>query len=134
MALSEQEQALLAQLEKQLNEDPAFSSTMTGAQPALDLAPKASARNLVIGALIAVLGLGVLIAGVSTKLIVVGVLGFLITCGGIYFATLTPKAGAKATAGASSTAKASKAQSGKYSNFMRNLEDKWDERQGGSRP
>ena len=133
MALSEQEQALLAQLEKQLNDDPVFSSTMTGSQPVLDRAPKASPRNLVIGALIAVLGLGVLIAGVSTKLIVVGVLGFLITCGGIYWATTAPKVAGHAASGASSAPTSSKGQCGKYSSFMRNLEDKWDERQGGSR-
>ena len=58
MALSERERELLAQLEKQLNEDPAFTSTMTGPQPLVAPAVSSSPRNLVIGALVAVVGLG----------------------------------------------------------------------------
>lgn len=132
MALSEREQELLAQLEKQLNDDPTFTSSMPTV-PEAELGEgtplAASPRNLAIGALIAVVGLGVIIAGVSTKLILVGVLGFLIAAGGVYFATLKPK---KTLAKAPKTATGAGSGTQK-SGFMRNLEDKWDERQGGSR-
>lgn len=132
MALSEQEQELLAQLEKQLNEDPAFASTMTGSQPLVAQAVSSSPRNLVIGALVAVVGLGIIIAGVSTKLILLGVLGFVVAAAGVYFATTAPKGkGTKATGGASTCPTPSKNKGN--SRFMQNLENKWDERQGGSR-
>lgn len=131
MALSEREKELLAQLEKQLNEDPAFASTMTGPQPLVTPAVSSSPRNLVIGALIAVVGLGVIIAGVSTKLILVGVLGFVIAAGGVYFATTAPKGSTKA--GEQASARSTPAKAKGNSRFMQNLENKWDERQGGSR-
>lgn len=132
MALSEREQELLAQLEKQLNEDPAFASTMTGPQPLVAPAVSSSPRNLVIGALVAVVGLGIIIAGVSTKLILLGVLGFVVAAAGVYFATTAPKGkGTKATGGASTRPTPSKNKGN--SRFMQNLENKWDERQGGSR-
>lgn len=132
MALSEREQELLAQLEKQLNEDPAFASTMTGPQPLVAPAVSSSPRNLVIGALVAVVGLGIIIAGVSTKLILLGVLGFVVAAAGVYFATTAPKGkGAKATGGAPARPTPSKNKGN--SRFMQNLENKWDERQGGSR-
>ncbi|MDY6051178.1 MAG: DUF3040 domain-containing protein [Rothia sp. (in: high G+C Gram-positive bacteria)] len=131
MALSDREQELLAQLEKQLNDDPAFASTMTGPQPLVAPAVSSSPRNLVLGALIAVVGLGIIIAGVSTKLIVLGVLGFVVAAAGVYVATTAPqksKANGKRGSGPSVPSKA-----GSTSSFMQHLEDKWDERQGGSR-
>ena len=131
MALSEREQELLAQLEKQLNDDPAFASTMTGPQPLVAPAVTSSPRNLVIGALVAVVGLGVIIAGVSTKIILLGVLGFVLAAAGVYFATTAPK-GAKAAGGGASAHPAPSKTKGS-SRFMQNLENKWDERQGGSR-
>lgn len=131
MALSEREQELLAQLEKQLNDDPAFASTMTGSQPLVAPAVASSPRNLVIGALIAVVGLGLIIAGVSTKLILLGVLGFVVAAAGVYFATTAPK-NAKA-AGSTATSRQAPSKSKGNSRFMQNLENKWDERQGGSR-
>lgn len=131
MALSEREQELLAQLEKQLNDDPAFASTMTGPQPLVAPAVTSSPRNLVIGALVAVVGLGVIIAGVSTKIILLGVLGFVLAAAGVYCATTAPKGAKAAGGGASARPAPSKAKGN--SRFMQNLENKWDERQGGSR-
>ena len=130
MALSEQEQQLLDQLEKQLNEDPAFASTMTDRHPAVTPTGKTSPRNMVIGALVAVLGLGVIIAGVATKLILLGVLGFIIAAGGVYFATTTPRGTWGAPANPQRGTPTKKPGS---SRFMQNLEDKWDKRQNGNR-
>lgn len=130
MALSEREQELLSQLEKQLSDDPAFTSSIPVAAEPQNLGSGtqvSSPRNLALGALIAVVGLGIIIAGVATKLIVVGVLGFLITAGGVYFATLKPKSSATPAQESASAQKSPK------SGFMQNLENKWDERQGGPR-
>lgn len=129
MALSEREQELLAQLEKQLNDDPNFAASMPSGAPEGTAMPIAG-RNLVIGLLIAVLGLGILIAGVSTKMTILGVFGFIIAAGGVYYCTLRPKNAAPAPtrAAASGTTKTKPTSS-----FMRNLEDKWDERQSGNR-
>ncbi|ORC18921.1 hypothetical protein A7979_02700 [Rothia nasimurium] len=130
MALSEQEQQLLDQLEKQLNEDSAFASTMTDPHPAVASTGKTSPRNLVIGALVAVLGLGVIIAGVATKLILLGVLGFIIAAGGVYFATTAPR-GSRGVPTNPQRGVPTKKQGS--SRFMQNLEDKWDKRQNGNR-
>lgn len=129
MALSEREKELLAQLEKQLNDDPAFASTMTGPQAVAAPALIASPRHLVLGALGAVIGLGIIIVGVASKLIIVGVLGFLLASAGVYFATSTPGNSSSQKVSESSLRKKPK----EPSNFMKNLEEKWDRRQGGSR-
>lgn len=129
MALSEREKELLAQLEKQLNDDPAFASTMTGPQEIVSPALTPSPRHLVLGALGAVVGLGVIIAGVASKLIIVGVLGFLIASAGVYFATTAPRTSSPKAGKGASAPRPSKGSS----SFMKGLEEKWDKRQGGTR-
>lgn len=132
MALSEREQQLLAQLEQQLNaEDPQFVSQMDS-RP---VKPTFSTRALVLGAVIGVVGLGVVVGGVALNSILVGVLGFLIMSFGVYWAS-TRATSTKETGGSDSAqggartkpAAAKKSQS----SFMRNLEDRWDERRSGS--
>nr|WP_245195030.1 DUF3040 domain-containing protein [Kocuria subflava] len=125
--MSEREQQLLAQLEQQLNaDDPQFASTME-TRP---VRPTFSTRAIVLGAVIAVVGLVVVIGGVMLNQIVVGVLGFLIMSLGVYWASTRgagkPKAAADADPQPSRgpAPKAAKSSSG----FMRNLENKWDER------
>ncbi|MDO4898460.1 MAG: DUF3040 domain-containing protein [Rothia sp. (in: high G+C Gram-positive bacteria)] len=129
MALSDREQELLAQLEKQLEDDPAFTGAIprvTGNGTVAAQSATFSPRNLALGALAAVVGLAVIIVGVSSKLILVGVLGFLITAAGVYGATLKTKSAVAAPA-------RSAAKGSSKGSFMQSLEDKWDERQGGSR-
>lgn len=123
MALSDREQELLDQLEQQLKEDPAFSRQMpASAGQEVPLSSAFSGRNLVLGALLLLLGLGIVLLGVANKLIWLGLMGFLVAGGGIYYATARP---AQAAAAPSSAAK-----SAGSSDFMRKLEDRWDERQG----
>ncbi|MDO4254849.1 MAG: DUF3040 domain-containing protein [Kocuria sp.] len=127
MALSEREQQLLAQLEQQLNaDDPQFASAMES-RP---VRSTFSTRSLVLGAVIGVVGLGVVIGGVAINQILVGVLGFLMMSLGVYWATTKntdesslPDVG-KTSPGGAAPPKVVKSSSG----FMRNLEDKWDER------
>ncbi|MFW0155191.1 DUF3040 domain-containing protein [Rothia sp. P6271] len=124
MPLSEREQQLLAQLEQQLNaEDPKFASSMSSAD-----APPAvtySARHVVLGVLIALVGLGVVIAGVSTKLILLGVFGCIITGVGVYVATL------KNSSGVGKSSPKVRSSGKNTSRFMKDLEEKWDKRQNG---
>ena len=117
MPLSEHEQRLLEQLEKQLHEDHRFASTMK----TVSSAGNYSTRNLALGALIGIVGIGVLIAGISSQLIVVGVLGFIVMFGGVYLA-LSRRGGVKASKSAGKAAAAPK------SGFMSDLESKWEQR------
>ncbi|MDO4256524.1 MAG: DUF3040 domain-containing protein [Kocuria sp.] len=133
MPLSEHEQQLLAQLEKQLHEeDPRFASTMHKEAAR----GRGSMRNLVLGVVIAVVGLGVLLTGVSTHLIVVGVLGFVLMAVGAYVATLRSSAapgGATGRGRSPRPPRDSSSGSGKSSTFLQNLEEKWDRRNQGGR-
>ncbi|MDQ0094372.1 DUF3040 domain-containing protein [Paeniglutamicibacter psychrophenolicus] len=117
MPLSEHEQRLLEQLEKQLHEDHRFASTMKSASTAGNY----STRNLALGALIGIVGLGVLIYGVSSQLIIVGVLGFIIMFGGVYLA-LSRKGGSK-KGGVPGAGK-----NPQKSGFMSDLENRWEQR------
>lgn len=117
MPLSEHEQRLLEQLEKQLHEDHRFASTMK----TVSNAGNYSTRNLALGALIGIVGIGVLIAGISSQLIIVGVLGFIVMFGGVYLA-LSRKIGSGATRSPEGV------KSPQKSGFMSDLENKWEQR------
>ncbi|WP_427008106.1 DUF3040 domain-containing protein [Pseudarthrobacter sp. H2] len=121
MPLSEHEQKLLEQLEKQLHEDdPKFASSM-GSDPGRSW----STRHLVIGVLAGLAGIGLLLAGVWMQIILVGVLGFVVMGAGVYFATMRSSTiGRSRAAGGRKPGKA-------RSSFMSNLEQRWDERHRG---
>ncbi len=121
MPLSEHEQKLLEQLEKQLNEDdPKFASSM-GSVPGRSW----STRHLVIGVLATLAGVLLLLVGVSMQNIFVGVLGFVVMGAGVYFATMRSSAVGKAKAAGG------RKQGKPRSSFMSNLEQRWDERHKG---
>ena len=83
MPLSEREQRMLKQLEEQLqSEDPGFASSMQDSPSG-----KLNVRNIVLGALVAVLGIVVLLLSIYNQWIPVGVIGFLIMGAGVYYAT-----------------------------------------------
>lgn len=121
MPLSEHEQKLLEQLEKQLHEDdPKFANSM-GSDPGRSW----STRHVVIGVLCALAGVFLLLVGVTLQNIFVGVLGFVVMGGGVYFATMRSSRGTGAS-------KAGGGKTGKQrSSFMSNLEERWDERRRG---
>lgn len=119
MPLSEHEQKLLEQLEKQLHEDdPKFANSM-GSDPGRTW----STRHIVIGVLCALAGIALLLVGVTVQNIFVGVLGFMVMGGGVYFATMRNAAGGKGRS-APGTSKPGKPRS----SFMSSLEERWDER------
>ena len=121
MPLSEHEQKLLEQLEKQLNEDdPKFASSMGS-----DAGRSWSTRHLVIGVLAALAGIALLLAGVWMQAIFVGVLGFVVMGAGVYFATMRSSAvGRSRTSGGRKPGKSRRS-------FMSTLEERWDERHRG---
>jgi hypothetical protein len=122
MPLSEHEQKLLEQLEKQLHEDdPKFASSMGS-----DAGRSWSTRHLVIGVLTTLAGIVLLLLGVTIQNIFVGVLGFVVMGAGVYYATMRGSAAGKAK-----SAGASRKPGKPRSSFMSNLEERWDERHRG---
>ncbi|PVZ54982.1 DUF3040 domain-containing protein [Arthrobacter sp. H-02-3] len=119
MPLSEHEQKLLEQLEKQLNEDdPKFASSMGSVS-----GRSWSTRHLVIGVLATLAGVLLLLTGVWTQIILVGVVGFVVMGAGVYYATMRSTGVGKGR----SAGKQGKPRS----SFMSNLEQRWDERHRG---
>lgn len=122
MPLSEHEQKLLEQLEKQLHEDdPKFANSM-GSDPGRSW----STRHVVIGVLCALAGIFLLLVGVTLNMIFVGVLGFVVMGAGVYFATMRSAAPGKSGSGGR-PGKPGKSRS----SFMSSLEERWDERRRG---
>ncbi len=123
MPLSEHEQKLLEQLEKQLHEDdPKFANSM-GSDPGRSW----STRHVVIGVLCALAGVFLLLVGVTLQNIFVGVLGFVVMGGGVYFATMRSNSPAGKPGSKSRNGKSGKQRS----SFMSSLEERWDERRRG---
>ncbi|MFI7579922.1 DUF3040 domain-containing protein [Kocuria sp. M1N1S27] len=121
MPLSEHEQQLLAQLEKQLHaDDPRFVTNM-GSRAVKGT----STRNIVLGIVIAVVGLLVLLGGVVIDSILVGVLGFVVMGAGVYVATL--RSGKPRPDGAADKGGPPR----RSSPFLQNLEERWDQRNSG---
>ncbi|MEO4039565.1 DUF3040 domain-containing protein [uncultured Micrococcus sp.] len=119
MPLSEHEQRMLDQLERQLNdEDPRLATQLAEtSRPALPV------RRIVLGAVLGVVGLLVILAGVSTHLLLVGVLGTLLLGAGIL--VLTARRPAQAARPGRSGRPTPDAGRGE---FMSRLEQRWDER------
>lgn len=121
MPLSEQEQRLLDEMERNLyRNDADFVST------AGDRRGRPSYRNIAIGALVAIVGIGVLLAGVVVQQPVVGILGFMMMLGGVLLAIAPSKKGAIPSR-SSSTGSARKQKSS--GGFMDRMNDRWERRQ-----
>ena len=126
MPLSEQEQRLLEEMERNLyRNDADFVHAVGGVR-----GRRPNYRSIVLGVLLAVAGIGALIAGVALQLLIVGVIGFALRFGGVLLAITPGKRGAAAPAPAEPTSGSSK---GKRSGggFMDRLNDRWDRRQEG---
>ncbi|GAB4100410.1 DUF3040 domain-containing protein [Sinomonas halotolerans] len=119
MPLSEHEQRMLEQLEKQLHdEDPKFADSM-GA----DALRTFSTKHIVLGVLGVIVGVLVLLVGVSIQNVLVGVLGFLAMGASVYYGTLR-RAGRRTGSGSGPGA----AASSKGGGLLSRLEARWDER------
>ncbi|WP_022899222.1 DUF3040 domain-containing protein [Humibacter albus] len=126
MPLSEHEQRLLDEMERGLYQNDAdFVAKVGGARV------RPTYRAVVLGILLAVVGVGVLLTGVFVQQVVVGIVGFVLMLAGVLVA-ITPSRAKRAAAAAaeSSDSSASKpAQPG----FMDKMNERWDKRQEGDR-
>lgn len=121
MPLSEQEQRLLEEMERSLYQNDAdFVATVNSR------VGRPNYRVLVLGVLLALVGLGALIAGVVIRQPIVGVLGFVVMFVGVLVAAAPPKRGSLSAPPPSSGTGAARKGS-----FMDAVNERWEKRQGG---
>lgn len=132
MALSEQEQRLLDEMERHLYQNDADVMSTTPRQ-----SPGVSTRALMLAILAVAVGLGIVVAGLATQLPIVGVLGFVVMLIGVLSAFRGPKRSdaddAEPGAGDAPKASGRRNAQGKSSasgGLMDRLEDRWDRRRG----
>ncbi|GAA1811770.1 DUF3040 domain-containing protein [Agromyces neolithicus] len=125
MPLSEQEQRLLEEMERNLyRNDADFVHAVGGVR-----GRRPNYRAIVLGVLLAVAGVGALIAGVALQLLVIGIVGFALMFAGVLIAITPGKSGAAAPAPSEGPAPQGKGRSG--GGFMDRMNDRWDRRQEG---
>ncbi|MDD7464987.1 MAG: DUF3040 domain-containing protein [Actinomycetaceae bacterium] len=95
MALTDEEREMLAQLEAQLaNEDPAFVKALAHEEE--DDVPvggfSISPKHLVLGLIMAVVGLIVVLLGVVVEVVPLGILGAVVVFGGFWYLVSGPRA------------------------------------------
>ncbi|MDP9800259.1 hypothetical protein J2S49_000335 [Arcanobacterium wilhelmae] len=86
MALSDREREMLEELEAQLKgEDPKFADALRSDTRGVPTRMVISPRHLVLGIIIAAIGLGVVVLGVSTEITLVGVAGAIVVFAGLWY-------------------------------------------------
>ncbi|MWB98366.1 DUF3040 domain-containing protein [Agromyces seonyuensis] len=125
MPLSEQEQRLLDEMERSLYRNDADFVQAVGGRRG-----RPAYRSIVLGVLLAVVGIGALIAGVATQLLVVGILGFVIMFAGVLLA-VTPSKRSAAPVEPIPGARGEHGRPSSSSGFMDKLNERWDRRQEG---
>lgn len=127
MPLSEQEQRLLEEMERNLyRNDADFVHAVGGVR-----GRRPNYRAIVLGVLLAVAGVGALIAGVALQLLIVGIIGFALMFAGVLISITPSKRGVMSAAQSESTASSRSSRSS--AGFMDRLNDRWDRRQDGQR-
>ncbi len=122
MPLSEYEQRVLDDLERDLGSDPKLKSAMARS--------RGTAGRLVVAGVGVVIGLGVVLAGVMTKVWLIGIGGFALMITIVLWALLGPTGSARAShRSAKSLAKGSAKGSAKgRQGFMTRLEERFERR------
>jgi len=130
MPLSEQEQRLLEEMERNLYQNDAdFVATVSARRG------KPNYTVILVGVLIGIAGVATLVTGVVLQQSLVGLLGFIVMFAGVLVALAPPRraGGASSPAprefGAGGTSGASRPKQKKSSSFMDGLNDRWDKRQ-----
>jgi len=118
MPLSEQEQRLLEEMERNLYQNDAdFVATVSQRRG------KPNYTIVAVGVLVVLAGVAVLIGGVMSRLPIVGILGFIVMFAGVLIALAPPR---KSSVNAPRDRAAS---APRQSSFMDGLNDRWDKRQ-----
>ncbi|MBG6237925.1 hypothetical protein IWX78_000880 [Mycetocola sp. CAN_C7] len=125
MPLSEQEQRLLDEMERNLyRNDADFVSTVG------DRRGRPTYRSIALGSVITIVGAVALVLGVVLQQPIVGILGFGVMLAGVMVAITPGKATAESARDSESFASASTGGSAKTSTtFMDRMNDRWDKRQ-----
>lgn len=129
MPLSEQEQRLLEEMERNLYKNDAdFVATVGGAGRG-----RPNYRAIVLGVLLAVAGAGALIGGVASQILIIGVLGFALMFIGVLVAITPSKRAASAApiSGVPGPSGSASRQTKPRGGFMDRLNERWDRRQEG---
>jgi len=117
MPLSEYEQRVLDQLERDLGADPSLGRTMARR-------PRSRVR-LVLGVGGIAAGLAVLVAGVASKIEALGIVGFALMAGAALWLLLAPH---KRTAGPGAAASAPRKRRRSDAGLMSRLEERFEKR------
>jgi hypothetical protein len=125
MPLSEHEQRLLEEMERSLYQNDADFVAKVGGKTG-----RPGYRSIVLGILLAVVGIGVLLAGVFVQIPLVGILGFVVMLGGVLLAITPRRRGLGAAPSEPGQKKRSHAT---QPGFMDRLGERWDKRQDGER-
>ena len=120
MPLSEYEQRVLEQLERDLGSDPKLTSVMSKTSR-----PRGRWTFAFVGI---VGGFGVLLAGVINQNTIVGILGFALMLASALWAMLAPTKTTKAKAGASGAPSAPSPRKAKRQGFMNRVEERFERR------
>lgn len=127
MPLSEHEQKLLEEMERQLfADDPRLARTFHRSTR-----PRRDRRRITLGILAILVGLVLLVLAVALPMIWLGVAAFvLMVAGGVWAATAPQVVDGRAGAAQAGRAGTSPAASGSASSraFMRRMEERWDRR------
>ncbi|PPG40705.1 DUF3040 domain-containing protein [Pseudoclavibacter sp. RFBA6] len=125
MALSEQEQRLLDEMERsfyQNDADVVSTSPRSGAA--------VTTRAVVVAFLSVAVGIGVVVAGVATNIPVLGVIGFVLMLAGVVYAFAVPKGASESDPLPTGRPSPKRGESADGS-FMDKLGNRWDKRQQG---
>ena len=129
MPLSEHEQRLLEQMERQLYaDDPKLASTLRGSGRTLR-----SRQRVIIGGVALLGGLVLLVAGVAAPFWPLGVAGFLVMLAGGWWASAGWHGAGPATTGSSGQRGPSGPKQASRSTFMSRIEERWERRRDGDR-
>jgi predicted lipid-binding transport protein (Tim44 family) len=125
MPLSEQEQRLLEEMERNLyRNDADFVQAVGGVR-----GRRPNYRAIVLGVLLAVAGAGALIAGVASQLLIIGVIGFALMFAGVLVAITPSKRGAAAAAPSEPSTAGRRGRAPSGGSFMDRMNERWDRRQ-----
>lgn len=130
MPLSEHEQRLLEEMERNLyHNDADFVATVGNRRG------KPNYTLIVVGILVAVLGVGIIVTGVILRQPLIGIAGFIVMFGGALLAISPPRRGGapeepSAAERAGASARASSAGRSR-TGFMDRMNERWDKRQDG---
>lgn len=123
MPLSEYEQRVLEQMERQLtSDDPKLASTLHGRAPS-------PLRRWILAGAGFLAGLAVLVAGAAASLAWLGVLGFVAMFVSVLLAFSGPRRGPVGVVGADGTVRSAATSGGKQKRgLLSRLEDRWERR------